>query len=156
MNEDEWNVPTFCNNVHQHLKAIFGDKNIHSLMGVAKEKVGDLPLNMCAILQSNNCDNISKCIMGYCTFIYKRHPTQMGTKTQGMGRNNKWTQLQICHYLCACFVVWRPYSLALHVLPCPCPLCLVVPYMFCLAPTPLCLALTYPSLKNALRKQTNL
>jgi len=29
-------------NVHQSSKAIFGDKNIHLLSGVVKEKVGDL------------------------------------------------------------------------------------------------------------------
>jgi hypothetical protein len=152
MNEDYWNVPTFCSSVHQGLKAIYGDKNIHSLMGVAKEKVGDLLLNMCVILQSNSCDNISRCFMDYCTFIYIWALTQMGTKTQRTGRNNKWTQLQICHYLCACIVVWGPYLLALHVLPYPCPLCFALLYMLCLATTPLCLALTYPSLNNALGK----
>jgi hypothetical protein len=31
-------------------KTISSDKDIHSLSGVAKEKVGDLSLNMCSIL----------------------------------------------------------------------------------------------------------
>jgi hypothetical protein len=52
--------------VHQGLK-ITGDKNIHSFLSVVREKVGNLPLNICSTLQSNSCDNISKCIMGYCT-----------------------------------------------------------------------------------------
>ncbi len=36
-------------NIHQSLEAIFGDKDIHLLSSVAKEKVGDLFLNMCSI-----------------------------------------------------------------------------------------------------------
>jgi len=36
-------------NVHQSLEVVFGDKDIHSLLGVAREKVGDLFLNMCSI-----------------------------------------------------------------------------------------------------------
>jgi hypothetical protein len=32
------------------METISGNKNIHSLSGVVKEKVGDLPLNMCFIL----------------------------------------------------------------------------------------------------------
>jgi hypothetical protein len=55
--------------VHQGPEVIFDDKDIHSSLGVAKEKVGDLLLNMCSTFQINNYDNILKCIMGYCTFI---------------------------------------------------------------------------------------
>ncbi len=39
-------------NVHQHPEIIFGDKDIHSSLGVAREKVRDLPLNMCAPLST--------------------------------------------------------------------------------------------------------
>jgi hypothetical protein len=35
--------------VHQGLEAISSDKDIHSSLGVVKEKVKDLPLNMCSI-----------------------------------------------------------------------------------------------------------
>jgi hypothetical protein len=59
-------------NVHQSLEVVFGDKEIHSLLGVAKEKVGNLPLNMCSTLQNNSCNNIPKCVMGYCIFILTR------------------------------------------------------------------------------------
>jgi len=38
--------------VHQGLKAISSDKDMHTLSGVAREKVGDLPLNMCSTLQT--------------------------------------------------------------------------------------------------------
>jgi hypothetical protein len=41
--------------------------------------VGDLPLNMCSILQSNSYNNISKCIMGYYMLIPSAVPKQMGT-----------------------------------------------------------------------------
>jgi hypothetical protein len=59
-------------NVHQSLEVVFGDKDIHLLLGVAKEKVGDLPLNMCSTLQNNSCNNIPKCVMGYCILIPAR------------------------------------------------------------------------------------
>jgi hypothetical protein len=65
-------------------KTISGDKDIHSLLGVAREKVGDLPLNMCSTFQSNNYDNISKRILLYAHFY--KGLTQMDTKTQGMNR----------------------------------------------------------------------
>jgi hypothetical protein len=64
--------------VHQGPKAISGDKDIHSSLGVAREKVGDF-VNMCSILQSNTCDSILKCIMGYYMFIPIGAPKQMGT-----------------------------------------------------------------------------
>jgi hypothetical protein len=47
-------------------------------LGVTREKVRDLPLNMCSILQINSYDNIPNCIMGYCMFIPVRAPKQMG------------------------------------------------------------------------------
>jgi hypothetical protein len=56
-------------NIHQSPEAISSDKDIHSLLGVAKEKVEDLPLNMCSTFQSNSCENISKFVAGCCTFI---------------------------------------------------------------------------------------
>lgn len=64
-------------NVHQGLKIIFNDKYIQLSLSVVKEKVGDLPLNMCSILQSNSCDNILKCIVGYHTFTFIKAPKQM-------------------------------------------------------------------------------
>jgi hypothetical protein len=45
-------------NIHQGLKVVSNDKDIHLLLGVVKEKVGDLLLNMCFTFQNNNCDNI--------------------------------------------------------------------------------------------------
>jgi hypothetical protein len=65
-------------NIHQNPEAIYGDKDIHLLLGVAREKVGDFPPNMCSIFQNNSCDNISKCVMGYCMLI----PTK-GIETNG-------------------------------------------------------------------------
>ncbi len=64
--------------VHQGLKVIYGDKDIHSSLGVAREKVGDL-MNMSSIFQNNSCDSILKCIMGYCMFTRIGAPKQMGT-----------------------------------------------------------------------------
>jgi hypothetical protein len=54
--------------VHQNIETISSNKNIHSLLGVAKEKVGNLLLNMCFVLHNNNCNSIPKCVMGCCTF----------------------------------------------------------------------------------------
>jgi len=65
--------------VHQSLEVIFGDKDIHSLLGVAKEKVGDLFLNMCSTLQRNSCNNVPKCVVGCCTLTPIGAPKQMGT-----------------------------------------------------------------------------
>jgi hypothetical protein len=62
-------------NVHQGLEVDYGDKDIHSLLGVMRKKVGDLLLNMCSILEINSYNNMLKCIMGYCTFIPTRAPT---------------------------------------------------------------------------------
>jgi len=50
--------------VHQGPEAVFDDKNIHSSLGVAREKVRDIPLNMSSTLQINSYDNILKCIVG--------------------------------------------------------------------------------------------
>jgi hypothetical protein len=66
-------------NVHQSLEAISSDKDIHLSLGVAKEKVEDLPLNMCSIFQRNSYDNILKYVVGCCTFIPTGAPKQMGT-----------------------------------------------------------------------------
>jgi len=61
------------------MEAIFGNKNIHSLSNVAKEKVGDHPLNMCFTLQSNSYNSISKCVVGYCALTPTGNLKQMGT-----------------------------------------------------------------------------
>jgi hypothetical protein len=66
-------------NVHQNTEVVFNNKNIHSSLDVAKEQVGDLPSNMCSILQSNSYNNILKCIVGCCTFTLVGTPKQMGT-----------------------------------------------------------------------------
>jgi hypothetical protein len=58
-------------------KIVYGDKDIHSSLSVVREKVEDLPLNICSILQNNSCDSISKCIMGYYMVIPKRALKQM-------------------------------------------------------------------------------
>jgi hypothetical protein len=65
--------------VHQGPKTIVGDKDIHSSSSVVKEKVGDLPLNMCSTLQNNSYDSISNCIMSYYTIIPIRASKQMST-----------------------------------------------------------------------------
>ncbi len=57
--------------VRQAPKIIYDDKDIHSLLNVTREKVGDVPLN-------NSCDNIPKCIRG-CMFTLARASKQMGT-----------------------------------------------------------------------------
>jgi hypothetical protein len=59
-------------------KTIFGDKDIYSLLSLAKEKVGGLLVNTCSTLQSNNYNSIPKHIMGYCMFILAK-----GTKKNG-------------------------------------------------------------------------
>jgi len=65
-------------NIHQGLEVVFNDKNIHLSLGVAREKVKNLPLNMCSILQINSYDNIPNCIVSYCMFIPIGAPKQMG------------------------------------------------------------------------------
>jgi len=59
--------------VHQALEVVYGDKDIHSSLGVAKENVRNPLLNMCSTFQSNNYDNILKCIVGCCMFIPGRY-----------------------------------------------------------------------------------
>jgi hypothetical protein len=54
--------------IHQSPKVISGDKNIHLLSGVAREKVGDIPMNMSSTLQINSYGSILKCIVNWCTF----------------------------------------------------------------------------------------
>jgi hypothetical protein len=65
--------------VQQSMEAVFGNKNIHLLSGVAKEKVGNFLLNMCSTFQSNNCNNISKCVVSCYILTSTRAPKQMGT-----------------------------------------------------------------------------
>jgi hypothetical protein len=56
------------NNIHQSLEVVFGEKDIHLSLGVAREKVKDLPLNKGFVFQNNSCDSILKCIMNYYMF----------------------------------------------------------------------------------------
>jgi len=65
--------------VYQSTKVIFDNKNIHLLSNVVKEKVRDLRLNMCFVLQSNSYNSISKCVMGCYTFTPTGALKQMGT-----------------------------------------------------------------------------
>jgi hypothetical protein len=65
--------------IHQGSEAIFGDKDIHSSLGVMKKKVGDILLNMCSTFQNNSWDYILKCIMAYYMFIPAGASKQMGT-----------------------------------------------------------------------------
>ncbi len=62
--------------VHQGLKAIFNDNDIHPSSSVEREKVENLPLNMCCTLQNNSYDNILKSIVNYCTLTPTRAPKQ--------------------------------------------------------------------------------
>ncbi len=64
--------------VHQSMKTLSNNKNIHLLLSVAKEEVGNLLLNMYFVIQNNNCNNISKCVMGCCMFIITKALKQMG------------------------------------------------------------------------------
>ncbi len=65
-------------NVHQNLKTIYGDKDIHSSSNVTREKVVDLLLNVCSTFQNNSCNIILKCVVGFYTFTFTRAPKQMG------------------------------------------------------------------------------
>jgi hypothetical protein len=78
-------------NIHQGLEVISGDKDIHLLSNVVNEKVGDLPLNMCSTIRSNNYNNISKCIVNYYMFISSRALKQMSTQiVKGMNKLTLW------------------------------------------------------------------
>ncbi len=66
-------------NVHQSMKTIYGNKNIHSSSSMAHEKVRYLPLNMCFTFQNNNYNNILKCVVHYCTLTPIGPPKQMDT-----------------------------------------------------------------------------
>jgi hypothetical protein len=66
-------------NFHQNLKTILGDNNMHLSSNMTMEKVGDLLSNMCFTLQNNSlqnnsCNNIPKCVVGYCTLNPTRAP----------------------------------------------------------------------------------
>jgi hypothetical protein len=50
------------------MEVVFGNKNIHLSLDVAREKVGDLPLNMCSVFQSNSYNNTLKCVVRCYTF----------------------------------------------------------------------------------------
>jgi hypothetical protein len=64
------NCANWVNNddVHQGSEGIFGDKDIHSSLGITKKKVGNLPLDMCSTFQNNSWDCILKCIVDICSF----------------------------------------------------------------------------------------
>jgi hypothetical protein len=65
-------------NVHQSTKIVYGNKNIHSSSGVVREKVGEVPLNMCFAFQHNNYNSTPKCVVG-CILILIGPLKQMGT-----------------------------------------------------------------------------
>jgi len=65
--------------VHHNPKVVLGDKDVHLTLGVMREKVGDLPLNMCFTFQGNSYNSILKCIVGWCMITPTRTPKQMGT-----------------------------------------------------------------------------
>jgi hypothetical protein len=77
--------------VHQSSEAISDDKDIHLSSNVVKEKVGGLPLNMCSILQNNNCDNILNCIMGYIVYKVLIRLCDSKTRTQEL-RTRTWDE----------------------------------------------------------------
>jgi hypothetical protein len=60
--------------IHQNLEVVSKNKDIHFSSDVAKEKVGDLLLNMCSTFQKNRCENILKYMIGCCTFILAKPP----------------------------------------------------------------------------------
>jgi hypothetical protein len=66
-------------NVHQSMEAIFGNKNILLSSSVARQKVGDLLLNMCSTFQNNSCNRILKCVVGYYMLTPIRALKQMDT-----------------------------------------------------------------------------
>jgi hypothetical protein len=61
------------------MEVVSSNKNIHSLSDVVREKVGDLLLNMCSILQNNKCNSIPKCVVSCYTFILTGASKQMNT-----------------------------------------------------------------------------
>ncbi len=65
--------------IHQGPKAVSSDKDILLLSSVAREKVGNLPLNMCSTFQNNSYNYISKCIVGYYMFTFARALKHIGT-----------------------------------------------------------------------------
>jgi hypothetical protein len=72
-------VSRFSNDkIHQSMEVMFGNKNIHLLLGVAREKVGDLSLNMCSTFQSSNSNSIPKCAMSCVIHSFSQ------------GHQNKW------------------------------------------------------------------
>jgi hypothetical protein len=56
-------------NVHQSLKIVSNDGNIHSSPCMAGGKVGKFSLYVNFTFQHDNCNGISKCIMGCNAFI---------------------------------------------------------------------------------------
>jgi len=64
--------------VDQSTETISGNKNIHLLLGVAREKVGNLLLNMCFSFLNNSFNNIPKFVMKCCTLTPIRALKQMG------------------------------------------------------------------------------
>jgi len=64
-------------NVHQSPEVVSCNKDIHLSLGVAKEKVGGLPLNTCSTFQNNSCDSILKCVVGCYMFTLTGASKQM-------------------------------------------------------------------------------
>jgi len=60
-------------NAHQSRKVVSSNKNIHLSLDVLKEEVGNLPLNMCSVFQSNSYNNIPTCVMNYYMFTSTWH-----------------------------------------------------------------------------------
>jgi hypothetical protein len=61
------------------METIYNNKNMHSSLDVAKEKVGYLHLNMCSTFQSKGYNSIPKCVTGCYTLTTTWAPKQMGT-----------------------------------------------------------------------------
>jgi hypothetical protein len=79
------------NDIHQGSRVISGDKDIHSSLVVAREKMKDLYLNMCSILQNNSWNNILKHVVGYYMINPARASKQMGTQiVNGMATLTLW------------------------------------------------------------------
>jgi hypothetical protein len=66
--------------VSQGSKIVFSDDDIHSSLGMAGEKVGNFSLYMSSIFWHDNCNNISKHIMGHNVFIFAWATYQMDTQ----------------------------------------------------------------------------
>jgi hypothetical protein len=62
--------------IKSRTKVVSSNKNIHLSLDVLKEKVGNLPLNMCSVFQSNSYNNIPTCVMNYYMFTSTWHQSK--------------------------------------------------------------------------------